>query len=82
MSFALLESSKLSTNEVSLFLKNDKKVQIDELDPIQFKSLQFSYNLTPGSTSSIEFHKSLAEVENLSTFRSPTIQAILTYKWN
>jgi hypothetical protein len=63
---------------------HEDKEKSDEAEPIQFKSIQFPYNLTPGSQSSINFHKALLESSSssLETFRSQTVQAILSYKWD
>jgi len=50
--------------------------------PVVFKTVNFAYNYEPGSQSSINLLVALSSLENIDTFRSPTIQAILKYKWS
>jgi len=59
----------------------DVEEDSDEALPLVFKSLQFQFNFYPGSEDSMKFLDTLTEA-NLETFRSPTIQAILNYKWS
>lgn len=55
-----------------LDLKEDDDGDLDA-KPLVFRSLQFKYNFERGSESSIAFHKSLNELEDLAPFRSKTI---------
>jgi len=51
--------------------------------PLVYKSIQFKYNFSPGSVSSVLFLSSLKnDTTNLDAFSSPAIQAILIYKWS
>jgi len=50
--------------------------------PLVFKTMRFKFNYIPGSKSSISLLDSLRNLENIDTFRSPAVQALLNYKWN
>lgn len=83
VSFILSDNSALLRSDVEK-LVDEEQEKSEAAEPLQFKSILFPYNLTPGSQSSINFHKALLESasNSLDPFRSQAVQAILTYKWN
>ncbi|CDW81032.1 (myosin heavy-chain) kinase [Stylonychia lemnae] len=76
---------KYHNSQTNFITVSDAKNMILEVkgndEPLVFKSIQIQFNMQPGSISSINFHRTLQEIE-LSALRSETIQALLAYKWD
>lgn len=53
--------------------EEDGNKEEDELPPIEFRSLKFKYNLTPGTNDSKEFHQILSECKTPSIFETDAI---------
>ena len=76
----LSDGPLLTSLDAKKLIQNKNEDDEDAL-PLVFKGIQFQYNFEPGSEASIQFLDVLKDA-NLETFRSPTIHAILNYKWS
>ncbi|CDW80596.1 wd-40 repeat protein [Stylonychia lemnae] len=77
ITFRVSQNNFVSYSDIKHMIVEDKESD----EPLVFKTIQIPFNMQPGSEPSINFHRTLSESE-LTAFRSESVQAILTYKWD